>query len=133
MNLKRFLFLASIVLATIGFLGVVGLFGYISSASFFHPPYWINWLHFILGIFVLIVALKGNAKLQALVVSIPMVLATALGVLGLVFGSYAAKYYNIPELADPSDHLAHLIVGVVAFWAWRNRERVKNRIRLQTS
>ena len=123
MNPKRFLFIAAPVLIIIGFLGLAGILGKISSASFFHPPYWINWVHFSLGIFVFIVGLKGGKKLQTIVVFIPTVLATTIGVLGLLFGSYVAKQYNIPELADPSDHIAHLIVGLSAFWAWKNRKR----------
>jgi hypothetical protein len=40
---------------------------------------------------------------------------------GLLLGPLAARRFDKPELADPSDHLAHLIVGVLAFWAWCNR------------
>ena len=51
-----------------------------------------------------------------------MGLGSTLGLSGLLFGSYAAKRYNMPELADPSDHFAHLTVGVLALWAWSNRK-----------
>jgi hypothetical protein len=26
----------------------------------------------------------------------------------------------MPELADPSEHLAHLTIGLLALWAWSN-------------
>ena len=45
-----------------------------------------------------------------------------LGLSGLLLGSYAANRYGVPELADPSEHLAHLAVDVLALWAWSNRE-----------
>ena len=45
----------------------------------------------------------------------------SLGLLGLVFGPSAARRYDIPELADPSDHIAHLGVGLLAMWGLRNR------------
>ncbi len=123
MNPKRFLQIAGPFLIIIGLLGIVGIFGKISDLGFFHPPYWINFIHLLLGIFILVVAFKGNKSLQANVTLIPAILATTIGILGLLFGSYAAKQYNIPELVtDPSDHIAHLIVGLVAFWAWRNRK-----------
>jgi hypothetical protein len=41
---------------------------------------------------------------------------------GFLFGSYAAKRYNMPERAGPSDHVAHLTVGLLALWAWSNRK-----------
>ncbi len=40
-----------------------------------------------------------------------------------LFGSLAANYFNIPELADPSDHIAHLAVGLFALWGWWNRTK----------
>jgi len=123
MNPLRFLRLASVALIVLGILGIVGILGTISSAGFFHPPYWINWVHLILGIFVLFTALKGNTKQQAMVTSIPMVLGTALGLIGLLFGRFLADRYAIPELADPSDHIAHLTVGILATWAWFNRKK----------
>lgn len=123
MNPKRFLSIASVVLITLGVLGLVGILGSISPASFFHPPYWINWVHLGLGICVSFVVLKGDDRLQAWVVVFPMILGTMLGVVGLLFGPYLATRYAIPELADPSDHLAHLIVGLTATWAWFGRAK----------
>jgi len=46
-----------------------------------------------------------------------------LGIVGLLFGSYLAMQLNVPELADPSDHLAHLTVGLLALWGWLNRKK----------
>lgn len=121
MNPKRFLIIAGIVLITIGLLGVVGLLGSVSSASFFHPPYWINWVHLSLGIFVSCIARWGSLRLQVAVTLLATIMGMALGLLGLLLGSYFANRFNIPELGDPSDHLAHLAVGILAFWGWRNR------------
>lgn len=117
-----FLLITGSVLVIIGFLGIVGLFGKISPLGFFHPPYWINFVHFALGVIVLVIAFKGNSKLQTRLIAVPAVLATLLGLSGLVFGSYAARTYNIPELADPSDHIAHLAVGLFAISALWNSE-----------
>lgn len=121
MNPKRFLASASVILLTIGILGVVGLFERISPLSFFHPPYWINWAHIAIGIFAFIVSRSENSRLQARVTLIPAILGLLLGISGLVFGSFIARRFTIPELADPSDHIAHLIVGLTALWSWRNR------------
>jgi hypothetical protein len=126
MNPHRFLSAAGPVLITLGLLGLTHVLGKISSASFFHPPYWINWVHLSIGSIVLGVAAWGNRKLQASLTLVPAVLGTTLGVSGLLFGSLAAKRFNIPELADPSDHMAHLTVGLLALWGWLGR---KSRIR----
>ena len=50
------------------------------------------------------------------------IIGSTLGLSGLLLGSYAANRYSMPELADPSEHLAHLAVGVLALWAWSNRK-----------
>jgi hypothetical protein len=121
MNPRRFLFGAGVVLVTIGLLGLAGLLQRISTLAFFHPPYWINWVHLSLGVFVLVVATFGRARLQAGVVLLPAVIGTTIGVLGLLFGRLAASRFNLPELADPSDHIAHLTVGLLATWAWFKR------------
>jgi hypothetical protein len=119
---RRFLVLAGTVLITMGLLGVTGLLASISQASVFNPPYWINWVHLTLGIVVLALAFVGGCTLQNGITVVPAILGTILGLSGLLFGSYAANRYNMPELADPSDHLAHLTVGMLALWAWSNRK-----------
>ena len=125
MNPKRFLTIGGAILVTTGILGVTHLLGKISDASFFNPPYWINWFHLTLGVLVLIVAFSRFTRLQALVTLFPAIVATAIGLLGLIFGSWAASYFNNSQLADPSDHLVHLAVGLAALWAWRNRPILK--------
>jgi hypothetical protein len=121
MNPRRFLVGAGVVLVTIGVLGLAGLLQRISSLAFFHPPYWINFVHLGLGVFVLVVAKFGRARLQAGVVLLPAMIGTTIGALGLLFGRYAAARFNMPELADPSDHIAHLTVGLLAALAWFKR------------
>ena len=49
------------------------------------------------------------------------ILGLTLGSLGLLFGSRAARRFDEPALADPTDHLAHLGVGLAALWGWSNR------------
>ena len=117
MTPKLFLKIAGGFLITIGILGLIGIFGKISSVGFFHPPYWINFVHLVIGIIALIASFKFNKKHQAMLVLIPAVLATTIGVLGLLFGPYVSNIYKIPELKDPSDHIAHLTVGLLAIWA----------------
>lgn len=121
MTPRRFLVIGGIILVTIGVLGVTNLLGSISTDSFFNPPYWINWVHLSLGTVLLFVALWGSTRWHAWLTLFAAVVGTALGVLGLVSGSYAARRFDIPELADPSDHLAHLTVGLLATWGWRSR------------
>jgi hypothetical protein len=116
-----FLRIGGAVLIVIGALGLSGILGSISPLGFFHPPYWINWLHFLLGITIFIISFTRYHTLQGWIVLFPAIVATVIGVLGLLFGSYFASRYNILELADPSDHIAHLVVGLVAIWAWHNR------------
>ena len=125
MNPKRFLTIGGLILVTIGILDVVHLLGKISSASLFNPPYWISWFHLTLGVLILLVSFSRSAKLQTWVTLFPAVVATTIGLLGLLFGSWAASHYNNPQLADPSDHFAHLAVGLMALWAWWNRPTIK--------
>ena len=121
MTPKRFLSIAGPLLVMSGLFGVTHVLGKISSAAFFHPPYWINWVHLSIGGLAVGVAAKGNSKVQAAMTLPPAVLGTTLGMMGLLFGSLAAKRFNVPELADPSEHTAHLIVGLVALWGWLGR------------
>ena len=118
----QFLLLGGTVLVILGLAGVAGLLGSISQASLFNPPYWINWFHLTFGIVVLTIAFAGGRTLQIAMTLAAGGLGSTLGLSGLLFGSYAAKRYHMPELADPSDHLAHLTVGVLALWAWSNRK-----------
>ncbi len=115
MTPKLFLIIGGTILVILGILGTF------SQASFFHPPYWINWFHFLFGIVVLSVGLKGTPAVQAKLTLFGAVVGTSIGLLGLLFGRYMAVRFNTPELADPSDHVAHLIVGLCAIWALRNR------------
>lgn len=121
MTPKRFLSLGGAVLLTIGVMGVTRRLGSLSRAGFFHPPYWINWFHLGLGAFVSAARLMGSARLQAATTLVATIMGMSLGLLGLLFGRSAARRYDIPELADPSDHVAHLGVGLLALWALRNR------------
>jgi hypothetical protein len=118
---RRFMLLAGTVLAVIGFAGVTGLLGSISHATLFNPPYWINWVHLTFGIVVLAIAFAGVRTIQNGMTLAAGILGSTLGLLGLLLGSYAANRYSMPELADPSEHLAHLTVGALALWAWSNR------------
>ncbi len=100
-------------------MGIVGVLGSLSRASFFHPPYWINWFHFGLGTFVFSTGVWGNRKWYAGVTLVAAIMGTTLGLAGLLLGPLAATRFNVPELADPSDHTAHLVVGLLALWVNR--------------
>jgi len=43
--------------------------------------------------------------------------------LGLHAGAFAANPQIAAEFADPSDHIVHLAVGLLALWGWINRPR----------
>ena len=118
---RQFLFLVGTVLVIIGLAGATGLLASISQASLFNPPHWINWVHLTFGIIVLAVGLIGARTLQNAFTLAAAILGSTLGVSGLLLGSYVANHYNMPELVDPSEHLAHLTIGVLALWAWSNR------------
>src|SRR5215211_7157489 len=122
MTPRRFLTVASFALTTIGLLGVTRQLGKLSRASFFNPPYWINWVHLLLGVAVIGVRRSPSRGLQEATTLVAAGMGTTLGLAGLAFGPTAATRYELPELADPSDHLAHLIVGTVALWGWGNRK-----------
>lgn len=118
---RRFLLLAGTVLTFVGLAGATGLLGHISHATLFNPPYWINWVHLTFGIPVLAIAFAGVRTIQNGMTLAAGILGSTLGLSGLLLGSYAANRYSMPELADPSEHLAHLTVGALALWAWSNR------------
>jgi hypothetical protein len=122
MNPKRFLSVGGTVLVLTGLLGVTHVLGRMSRASFFHPPYWINWFHLAFGGLVLSVATRGTPRWQATMALMGAIMGTTLGVAGLTLGPAAAKRFGVEELADPSDHTAHLLVGLVALWGWLGRE-----------
>ena len=109
------------MLVTVGVAGITGVLGSLSHASIFHPPSWINWFHLGFGGLVLSVAASGNKKLQAGMTLLATIVGLTMGLLGLLFGRIAAKQFNLPELADPSDHAAHLLVGFFALWGWSGR------------
>jgi len=94
----------------------------ISPASFFHPPYWINGVHFAFGVVLLSVAFADTPRLDRSFALLGAIFGSTLGVVGLLFGSIVADRLGVPQLADPSDHIAHLTVGLIALWAWLNRE-----------
>jgi hypothetical protein len=121
MNPKRFLRIGGGALITMGLLGITGILGRISAASFFHPPPWINWFHLAFGMLVSTVAASGRAPLQAGFALGGALVGTTIGVAGLLFGERAARRFDIPELADRSDHAAHLLVGLTALWGWLGR------------
>jgi hypothetical protein len=114
----RFLTIAGSMLVLLGVAGMTGTLARISSASFFHPPKWINAFHFAFGLMLLGIVFAGGPRLQIGIVLCGAILGTTLGTLGLLLGPAAARRFELPELADPSDHCAHLMVGLFAFWAW---------------
>lgn len=119
---RQFLFLVGTVLVLLGSGGITGFLSSISSASLFNPPYWINWVHLAFGFVVLAIAAVGGTTLQNAMTLAAGVMGGTLGLSGLLVGSYAADRWSMPELADPAEHVAHLIVGVLGLWAWSNRK-----------
>src|SRR5262245_41681145 len=113
---RQFLLLGGTLLVILGLAGVAGLLGSISQASLFHPAYLVNLFPLTFGNVVVAIAFGGCRTLQGAMALAAGCLGSALGLSGLLFGSYAAKRYNMPELADPSEHFAHLTVGVLALW-----------------
>ena len=110
-------------LMTMGLLGISGILGRISQASLFHPPSWINWFHLAFGMLISSVAVSGRMRLQAGFALGGAIVGTTIGIAGLLFGERAARRFDVPELADPSDHAAHLLVGLTAIWGWLGRSR----------
>jgi hypothetical protein len=138
MNPKRFLIIGGGLLVTLGLLGIVNVLGALSSAAFFHPPFWINWLHLSVGtlLLVVVVAFWGSSKWQAGITLFAAILLNTLGLLGLlvyafvllgVLGVHSGVLATNPqiatEFADPSDHIVHLAIGLLAVWGWINRPR----------
>jgi hypothetical protein len=113
-----FLLLVGPLLVLLGSMGLTGRLATISNASFFHPPYWINWVHLGVGLAAICVGLFAGAEVQAAMVLAPAAIGMTTGPLGLLFGRLAADRFKIPELADSSDHAAHLVVGLAATIAW---------------
>jgi len=125
MNPRRFLRFGGALLLTVGALGVTGALGRISKYSFFHPPSWINWFHLMFGLIVSSVAASSSARLHTAFTLGAATVGTTIGLAGLLLGGRAARHFDIPELADPSDHAAHLLVGLAAVWGWSGRDRTR--------
>jgi hypothetical protein len=119
----RFLTTGGCVLVTLGLTGVLGLLGALSSAPFFHPPNWINWLHLSFGTFVLAVAFKGHRKLQLGLATLGAVAGPLIGFAGLGVALGAAVRFGTSPWADVPDALSHLAVGSLAILALRNARR----------
>jgi hypothetical protein len=119
----RFLFTGGAVLLVLGVAGLAGVLGSISTLSVFNPPNWINWLHTTVGSLAIAVAFIAHPRVKLVLTLFPSVAGTAIGVVGLLF--------NMPALPDLSDHLTHVVVGLLASWAvwngtfggWRNSGR----------
>jgi hypothetical protein len=92
------------------------------SSDVFNPPYWLNWFHLSFGMVVLRIAIAGDQKLQNGFTLVAFVMGTTLGLAGMPFGSYVALRYDMPQLADSSDPIAHLAVGMLALAALWNRK-----------
>jgi hypothetical protein len=122
-NVVRFLTVGGCVLVTMGFTGVVGLLGSLSSAQFFHPPNWINWLHLSFGAFMLTVAFKGHRKLQLGLAMLGAVAGPLIGLAGLGVALEAAIRFGTSPWGDVPDALTHLAVGTLAIWALGNARR----------
>ena len=118
----RFLFVGGAVLISIGMAGATGILGTVSRANVFNPPYWLNWIHLSFGIIVLRIAIAGDRKLQKQFTLVAFVKGTTLGLAGILLGSYVALRYDMPQLADSSDPIAHLAVGMLALAALWNRK-----------
>jgi hypothetical protein len=113
LNPQRFLFIGGATLVLLGTLGIIRVLGSLSDAAFFHPPSWINWLHLGVGSLVLVVAWRGDPPARLALTMVAAVAATGIGLGGLVLGARGGAN----QATDPSDHLAHLLVGLTAAWA----------------
>jgi hypothetical protein len=120
----RFLRAGGGFLILIGAAGIGGVLGNISSAGFFHPPRWIDFLHLTVGAIALVVSYVGKRALQVALTWVPAIVATAIGFGGLVLGSSLAARAHLVELADLSDPIAHISVGLLALWALRNARAI---------
>src|SRR4030088_716453 len=88
MNPKRYLLIGGSILVTIGLLGIIDVLGSLSSAAFFHPPSWINWLHVSVGILVLVVAFLGSSKWQVGITLFGAMLLNTIGLLGVLIYAF---------------------------------------------
>lgn len=122
----RFLFAGSMALLTIGGAGLAGLLGRISPASFFHPPVWIDRLHLMVGALALGAAALASRTVKLALTLIPAVVATGLGVGGLIRATTIAGGQLGLATADTSDALVHLAVGALALLATWNGLRAKS-------
>jgi hypothetical protein len=113
----RFLFIGGATLLLLGALGATRVLGTLSTAAVFHPPAWINWVHLAAGSIVLAVAWRGEPRLEIALTALGACLAMTLGLGGLFLGPLLAPRDAQAPSADPSDHLAHLLVGLTAIWA----------------
>jgi hypothetical protein len=122
-NATHFLYTGGIVLVLLGWAGITGVLGHISDRVFFHPPGWVNWMHLSVGTAVLAVALFSPRGLKIALACVPAVLATAIGLGGLVLGLGTALRAGRGASFDASDALAHLAVGALAIWSLYNGTR----------
>src|SRR5579872_3139469 len=105
-NATHFLCTGGTLLVLLGTAGLSGVLGRVSDMVFFHPPGWVNWMHLSVGTAVLVVALFGPRTLKIAVACVPAVLATAIGLGGLLLGLGTALRAGRGTSFDASDAFA---------------------------
>jgi hypothetical protein len=121
-NVVRFLACGGTALVVLGVTGILGWLGSLSRAELFHPPHWVNWLHFGFGTFVWAAVLVGGRRLQQGLAFFGAVAGTALGLVDLVLHAYGVGP-GAAQSGDLSDPLTHLAVGLLAIGALLNNRR----------
>jgi len=114
---KRFLIWGGWVLLLVGILGF--LLPLIISSSYFTFNSVENWAHILLGIIALTIGygIKEFSILKWVTI--------IFGIIGLIFGIWGfivagnpfPNFYNIVNLDNPIDNVAHLIISVWALWS----------------
>ena len=125
MNLKQFFVLGGIIFVLCAILGFIGVIGPTPDQSIFGTTWWFdsteNWLHFVLGILMLIIAM-------ALPYNTQRGIGMTIGIIALLVGIYSffkpGMLFGV-NLEYPADTIFHILIGFWALLSSRKKETIE--------
>lgn len=116
-NPKNFLKIGGWALIVLAVLGFVGIIGSTPNQSIFGSYWWFdsseNWAHLVLGIISVGAAYTVSSDIQSVLVYVVGIAGALVGLYGFIFSGM----FLGASLENPSDNLLHVVVGAWALWS----------------